>query len=712
MHRFLWGMFLLTNIAGAAPIPASGVDLDTSTIQVSFSNGNSNGPIFSCFGQTGTSTSGSTTAVVLSSANFVAGTPFPGSFNNCFQQAGEYIVTLSLHDLAGNISTDQVLNFAILPASPDTTNSTFTIAGACNDSSLKANDSDTCDANLTSIDAFGNPVVQFISLGTIRGKVWATDPIFSDANTGMDFRTGLRMRNGLDTIPTATPGLFNFAWLGTPTPGTKVFDFSAIAPSIESVGSLLAKVVSRSLDFSFQVPTINTNGTVNTSTLISLSSLTIGMTFTPLIELVPSVAGIFLWGHPHDVTVTPGGTPGDISITASSRSGILTGLPGTYNFHDGTLPDNFSDLNTVPTAIQTLSTTIGDEESPPESIDGLGFSTAVTYQVGGISVGYPAGGVGITASMNAGEDPLSHTNVVGWNGDDVGLRVVGTDIEGTVLGNLDEILLDPSNTDYFQGIHLSTLNQQDIRESITENAFRLMRGAAEETTGNTTFASLNFGTNNIVLVNGDVRITSATVLPSGKNTLVIHNGDLIVESGANLSYASNNDSFGFILVNDTPATPNPAGGNSALTGNIFVHSSVQKLVGAFYADGTFATNDSSSASNIDNIDNSATLNRKQLVLEGTLFSRNTIGGSILQVSNQYVTPWGYTASNASTDRDWARKFDLHFIRRYATELVDLGDCYNNGGGCDSNENAFVIRIDRRVTQTPPPGFENTAIIKR
>ena len=87
---------------------------------------------------------------------------------------------------------------------------------------------------------------------------------------------------------------------------------------------------------------------------------------------------------------------------------------------------------------------------------------------------------------------------------------------------------------------------------------------------------------------------------------------------------------------------------------------------------------------------------------------------ITDANGNYYTPWGTTQN-----KDDARLYDLHYVRRYQKDLVvpagdddNIANCAPSAGNCDSNENAFVIRIDRKASIAPPPGFESTGSIVR
>lgn len=144
-------------------------------------------------------------------------------------------------------------------------------------------------------------------------------------------------------------------------------------------------------------------------------------------------------------------------------------------------------------------------------------------------------------------------------------------------------------------------------------------------------------------------------------------------------------------------------------------------MGTYFADGGLTSTGTPSAPSINETldrdtgdkDGTSILN-KQLLLEGTLFTRNTLGGGMME---PFIDPWGAEmgATAATTDRAKAQRYDLHFVRRYyekvrlgpgGSVVTNPGDCLNTDGtNCDPNKHAFVIRPDGRVLSVPPPGFE-------
>ena len=300
-------------------------------------------------------------------------------------------------------------------------------------------------------------------------------------------------------------------------------------------------------------------------------------------------------------------------------------------------------------------------------------------------------------------------------GDGVGMRIyiswapeleflappVGADIEGQIIG--DTALMDLA--DDVQIVHMGGVSE-DFRTRILQNASDLMRG--NQTQSSDTFNPRDCDEVGEVFyfkptADGNiVTIDTADASITGVCTVVISDGNLWIKQG--FIYAESADaSIGFILVNSDPS-PRPA------VGNIFVDDDVMNIVGTYYADGTFTTTTTTTTTptlivdstnyvsgTVVNVARNDTLN-KQLLLEGTLFTRNTLGGATIE--GDKFDPWGVTIN----DDQLEKMYDLNFVRRYAN--TGHPHCVLHNNNCDPNPHSFVIRPDGRVTHNTPPGFTN------
>ncbi|MCF7812654.1 hypothetical protein K9M59_03630 [Candidatus Gracilibacteria bacterium] len=682
------------SLASALAIPASGIDWTGSTLQVSWTpEPGITPPAFSCFGQ-----SSSPASETLENIGFSDGVEQP-SLEDCFQQAGQYEVTLNLTDNAGNTNT-QVYNFTITASDPDPNASSLVPAAECDnqtlDTSVVANNIDTCNVTLRLIDQFGNPVTQINT-----AELYSTTSEYSDeANLETSFLEGLRI--GGNPLPTSSPGIN-----ATINNGDGTLVFSALSPSIQEVGDYLAQLVARPIDFSVNTEAIDEEGIPTGSLQLTPSAQ---IAFRHLFELKPYSDEEFRLDSPDPQEFQVGVTSFDATNFEYPETGDVENRNPDIEHENVALNPYIISSATPWSRPVTITTSIRAEEGLDlEDDTGLALSTIARYNAGGLPVAYPAGGVGLEG-LNGLEDPDG--DEIGYNIEGILLRIVGVDIEGGVLGDITKMILQGGTE------QVAEVTANDIRQNITENAFRLIRGADNTYTGPQTFDSSWFDTSDVAIVDvegGLVKLSGS--LPSGRKTLVVKNGNLFIEG--DVTYGDvNNDSFGVILLNETQ-------GEYPETGNIFVNPNVLQIAGTYYADGGFMSVDETVitptlADVINAPDNSQLYT--QLLLTGTLFTRNTIGGALIGgdvLNPTYSTPWEESLTGAE-GREKAFHYDLHFVRRYTPQLANpdpLGDpienrvrCAPAGGSepeyneCDNNDNAFVIRIDRKVAELPPPGF--------
>ncbi len=323
------------------------------------------------------------------------------------------------------------------------------------------------------------------------------------------------------------------------------------------------------------------------------------------------------------------------------------------------------------------------------------------------------------------EDEVDITDAYGGDNTELAGIIVGADIEGQILTNKGYTYQEGSDpTKSSRILEMGGSTAKDVREEITKNAYKLIRNKAAET--NYDFDVENpddFVDGEVTYYQGGTVVIDEGIIAEGRHTIVIEDGNLFIVG--DLSYESVDASLGVILINSDVRTVDDDEEGSirpiSRTGNIFVSNSVRHFVGTYFADGgimstNFAANATPSLDDIDleNIDEITDmddadngLNREdrdifgdQLILEGTLLTRNTLGGAMLE---DFINPWG-----PETNRQVAQRYDLHFIRRYAPPVppdTSPDRCYPDSDNCDPNHHAFVIRPDGRVQNMPPPGFK-------
>ena len=318
----------------------------------------------------------------------------------------------------------------------------------------------------------------------------------------------------------------------------------------------------------------------------------------------------------------------------------------------------------------------------------------------------------------------------GANNSIVEILKIGADIEGQIITR-DERSFSIADGDIAvedsRMVRMGNLTQQDIREATTRNAYELIGGKSPEEvdvfdvttcTGNKVFYFQASGRDLPVTVKGGT--ANAPAIVPGVCTVILEDRNLWIAEDFIYGDGNWNASIGFILINSIPvAYPE--------VGNIFVQNTVERFVGSYFADGTLTSTDWQSAE-LQTYDKVRELDRDaegtydpssfgtQLLLEGTLLTRNTLGGSTISTM---VDPW----SDSTTDKEKAQFYDLDYVRRYnAREYLVVAEeggvpsmsfrgdnpCVKGGGtsGCDINLHSFVIRLDGRVQTVPPPGFGN------
>lgn len=250
------------------------------------------------------------------------------------------------------------------------------------------------------------------------------------------------------------------------------------------------------------------------------------------------------------------------------------------------------------------------------------------------------------------------------------------------------------------------------REKVTRAAFDLIRGQSPRF-DDTFNLHQGFGDRDVVYFKDTtVRLTSdddvndAMTFDGGVKTIIIEDGNLLITR--DLLYKTNKDSLGIILINTES--------NDVNHGHVFVHQNVQRVAGSYFLDGVIASTQNLLEPSITDIiaDRETTNNQDvdaplalQLLLEGTVFSRNTLGGADQNPS--------IGANGKTLQRELALIYDLNYLRRYEPGFDDKGerveDADNNycvkpeGKACYPNSAPMVIRYDARVKEFPPPGFK-------
>jgi len=252
----------------------------------------------------------------------------------------------------------------------------------------------------------------------------------------------------------------------------------------------------------------------------------------------------------------------------------------------------------------------------------------------------------------------------------------------------------------------------DWRRRMSRNFIWLTRGVLPSS--NTEFnVNTDFDGSGIAFVKGvDLKITglgdleAPIVYGGGEKTIIVEDGNVVINR--DLVYKSKNDSLGIIIINSKP--------RDLARGNLFVRETVKKIVGSYFLDGALLSSTELEKPDMNEIieDRETTPNQnlraplaRQLLIEGLLVSRNTLGGADLS------NPIGPNGQRVA--RKLGLIYDLNYVRRYEPPFdidgVRVADkdnryCYKPvGDRCYPNPAPLIIRYDDRIENIPPPAFE-------
>ncbi|MDD2870662.1 MAG: hypothetical protein PHS49_01620 [Candidatus Gracilibacteria bacterium] len=279
-----------------------------------------------------------------------------------------------------------------------------------------------------------------------------------------------------------------------------------------------------------------------------------------------------------------------------------------------------------------------------------------------------SGSVDANDNILSGVDLLSDNFDVSYNigGEDVKYILDDFGIKGCnvatlglkVIGNLQG---DGKSSITGQSANFSDISKSELRSQIRLNGFKLVK-------------SMDDGDiiGKVKYVEGDISISGNNL---GYETLVVYNGNVIINGDLN----QNADKLGIIVLKDNYITNT----DYNKSGNVYVNNNVENINAIIYADGGFfsARSNGSRYSDLE-------LN-KVLTLNGSLFTRNTIGGAV-RGNTSYTLPGGKTTTNFNL----AEIYDLNYIRKVDNQ-------------CDATNNySFLIKYDSKIQSNPPIGFSN------
>jgi len=161
-------------------------------------------------------------------------------------------------------------------------------------------------------------------------------------------------------------------------------------------------------------------------------------------------------------------------------------------------------------------------------------------------------------------------------------------------------------------------------------------------------------------VEGDYRASRVNIDWWNYNVLVIKDGNFIVDENLD------NKKLAVVVLSTDP--------NDDESWNIYVKPNVTRIVASFYADGSIRSVDDSENLYTENTDERSDELDKQLIIEGSIISKNTIWGSILWEENTYILPgWIEIDADTATRQEKQEAFEL-----------DLNNLRVSNKGCDKN----------------------------
>ena len=699
----------------------------------------------------------------LNSYSFDENDEFP-----IFTQTGKYKIWLDIYDLAGNTIKSDSFYIDIYPAEAD--NEQSTLSGfECDNDSLFANNLDKCSGKLTAKDKYGNIIFGrefrgYFGEQNVKGSYnLIADTIAPNVSAQTAFENGLRFVSEPSLKTSATSFLqqnhtqtFETADGDISNPGdgkTENIEISSLVPSLLICASndlgtfadqrarntgFLGKKQSRIMNLYFDSPPVLENGEIDSAgepvTLIFDENK---LNFDSLLKAT--------------ISNNAGGETSDFNILLEEEKEIY--VQSSTETTTDNLPENFQvylygqapedtqfdqedlstngnlendDLDGVEIDFSSLSPQTGDEKSINTHLRGIGdvelsnLESAFTSQVkipilenGSIrNVIYPGGNFGNMVGKHSQSQELFSCPEYAVDNSDIKGFTIGANISGNILTSGTSAIQNDEST----AVDLGGIEVKDIREETTTNAYEIIRGMdPNDLNERIEIADFSSGKDVIYYSGGTVQLgeASRTFTFSGVKTIVIEDGNLLI--GGDIEYAGPTDSLGVILINSNI-------GEKPKTGNIFINNEVKKFVGTYFADGSLTSTEATGVptsipdikkdelGGIDYIDRDAAglenVLKKQLLLEGTLFTKNTLGGAMLGDGN-LRNPWG-----EEPILDEAQKYDLHFVRRYSPLLFTdqnekLEHCVNiSETQCDPEGSSFLIRPDNRVQFFPPPGFSS------
>lgn len=339
-----------------------------------------------------------------------------------------------------------------------------------------------------------------------------------------------------------------------------------------------------------------------------------------------------------------------------------TSVPSTGLFRKVT-PWNATKTNFVMDYIgtNTIQSTTGIAQSNPW----------ISYSLGGQTVRYRL----TPTAVGATTDPVNTLSIFR------GLRSLWG-LQGNLLTKDKQVITG-------QDANTTNVSRNTLRNYLLKNVALITRSRQPQTIlwcNNP--AQYNFGTCYIV---GDVVLNAGNwgmpwQLNQNYETLIIKNGNLtILGSGAVLT-----KNLGIILLNDDLSLW------TSSIWNVYIGPDVTYIKSFIYADGGVVSVHADGSQYLSDSPERTKDLSKQLTIEGSLFTKNTIGWAI---GGSYSAP-----GISGTSRFDALQYDLNFLRRGTL----WWDQNNNGvlNAWENNQDALIIKYNPVNITHPLRGFEN------
>lgn len=565
--------------------------------------------------------------------------------SNVLQKTGNYILTVYTTDFASN-ETQATVKFSVYPAAFSLTTSTVTLDTAfASNSTLFADNSGQYRYVIKLLDIFENPIygkepksINQDCTGKNGCKTVKTDMVTTGA------WVDALAESGYTGVATDASGQISIKLLSN-SPGVFSERFNLIMPLWDDsynniAGQTTSSFVDNSYFNSFRKPFVGAMQASGDDGLTWVGLPTVGTMFKyklyPRQKSSISLGTIASYGYNIE-TFAP-------AVKGNSAGQVAEGTVVDTSTLTNTAGSTFSSRINALTAAAAIGACSIKVDLP-----------VISYNLWGRAIRY-------FLTKNDEADDMTPPSIGGstflW------VKIIGAaQLAGkwSITGQKDN----------FSDISLSSM-----RTLIRKNAYTQITNM---TSGQTIWG--------IKYVTGDVTLTGDQTF----ETLVVKNGNVILSGDLNPS----NKKLLIVVIKDNYDVNN----DFSKKGNIYIKPNVRKINAFLYADGWLISADNTGNPYTKDSATRTDILKNQLIMNGSLFTRNTVWGAIVAGSN-YILPGGSKISDFNN----AMIYDLNYTRR-------------NNVGCDKNENSsctdigeyvepFIIIYDARLQTDPPKLLTN------